>query len=821
MLYIDPVKDIGALLLDVEKPARYTGGEYGRLPKGDSACGAGTLRTLIAFPDLYEIGMSNQALRILYKRLNAMEGVSCDRAFAPAPDFEGLLRKLKLPLYGLDTGISLKCVDILMFTLGYELGITGVLSMLDISGIPLRSRDRGDGDPVVIMGGPCVSNPRPYEDFIDAFWIGEAEGGFFDLIAEIRDSNAFPGRGPIMEHLAAHRSIWAKGPPLPVSGKTLRAIDGGFSAGEYGPAVFPAPSMKVVHHHGAVEIMRGCPNGCRFCHAGYWYRPMRQKSIALVEEETAAFIKKGGYREITLTSLSSGDYRGLDTLIDRLNAKYRGMRISFQLPSLKVSSFSLDLLEKISEVRKSGLTFAVETPDDFRQMAINKQVKSVDVVSILREARKRGWKGAKFYFMLGLPRESADSPVCGNGAWQRPEEEEIALFVEDVARQTSMHFNINVGVFVPKPHTPYQRARQMPGHEAQYKFNYLRSRLKPQGHKVGIQDSLISGIEGIASRGDGRAGAFFEEAYRLGCRLDSWTEFLKRDIWENLLEKYAPIVDEFLSQRGENQPLPWDCIDSSVSPVYLAGEEKKSGLGEITSPCSKNCTDPCGSCNNQAVIVVDESPDESPIEEPKSENREIAQIPNFLAAKKDPDTHRIIFSFSKRGSAVFHPHLAVIEVFSMAFIRADIPVKYSQGFNPLPRLEIASPLSLGISAGEEIALLDTEHPFNSDEYAEALNQFLPEGFRVKRALNVLIKSGEKKHSLSSLLWGYSYASGNNAVDFVPAREEKAYRASRMDCGVNLFGLERLAVLARPMGNNAGESPGISYFDTYRSLYPGM
>jgi radical SAM superfamily enzyme YgiQ (UPF0313 family) len=343
--------------------------------------------------------MSNQALRILYNRLNRIPGVSCDRAFAPAPDFEALLREHQVPLYGLDTGISLKDVDILCFTLGYELGITGVLTMLDAAAIPLHAAERTGADPIVIMGGPCVSNPRPYERFIDAFWIGEAEDGFFELTEKLAAmKQAGEGRGSLLATVTAHPSVWTAG-----KSGAARAIDTGFARREADAAVFPVPSMKVVQHHGAVEIMRGCPNGCRFCHAGIWYRPMRQKDAAVVAAEAGAFINRGGYREISLSSLSSGDYRHIGGLLESLNHTYAAAHISFQLPSLRVSTFSLPILESISTVRKSGLTFAVETPNDAWQLALNKEVGRDNVVAIIREDRKNGWRGVKFYLMIGLP----------------------------------------------------------------------------------------------------------------------------------------------------------------------------------------------------------------------------------------------------------------------------------------------------------------------------------------------------------------------------------------------------------------------------------
>ncbi|MDR3171614.1 MAG: TIGR03936 family radical SAM-associated protein [Treponema sp.] len=790
MTYINPVKDLGKLLLQVEKPSRYVGGEYGRLARREA-----TLQMLIAFPDLYEIGMSNQAFRILYNGLNQIAGISCDRAFAPAPDFEGLLREQGMPLYGLDTGISLGDCDVLLFTLGYELGITGVLTMLEAASIPLHASERTEAHPIVIMGGPCVSNPLPYSRFIDAFWIGEAEGGFFELTrALLALKKAEEGRTALLDRVVAHPSVWTGGKE-----GVKRAMDVHFATREASAAVYPVPSMKVVQHHGAVEIMRGCPNGCRFCHAGYWYRPMRQKSAETIEQEATAFITEGGYRTISLSSLSTGDYKRLNELVDSLNQTYAARHISFQLPSLKVSTFSLPLLGKISETRKSGLTFAVETPVDAWQLAINKDVSLNMVSAILQEARKNGWRGAKFYFMIGLP--------VGLDAADSKEEVEIVNFILEIARRTGMHFNINAGTFVPKPHTPYQWMAQIDEEGAGKKLGYIRFKLKALGHKVGIQDPFVSSIEGLISRGDERVGALIEEAYQKGCRLDAWSEFFQKAVWRSLFETHKALIEEITGPRSPDVPLPWQSIEPGISLKYLKTECLKSESGTLTAACQEKCTHPCGICGTENRVIENTTQSHATV---------LPLGPETSAKNREPPTWRILFAFTKQDSAIFQPHLALMELFSMALIRAGIPVLYSQGFNPLPRLEIAAPLSIGIEAEAEMAAIDTDVFFAGETFKQGMNTALPEGIRIGDVMNVTIPLGAKKHSLSSLLWGCSYKGDSQEDALVKARDEKKYRQSRIGPEGSVFGLTRRSVLAKDPHD---PEQGVSYFTVYRKLYP--
>ena len=811
MKYVDPLFHLGSLLLNVEKPGRYSGGEFGILAKKNECFNA-----VIAFPDLYEIGMGNQALKIIYNRMNKIPGVSCDRAFAPAPDFEKLLREKNIPLYGLDTGINLSQLDLLMFTLGYELGLNGILTMLDICGIPLHCEDRNKDFPVIIAGGPAVSNPHTYSPFIDAFWIGEAEAGFFDLVHEmVKLKKEGKGREELLEIIKAHPNIWTKNKQ-----NAKRAIMTNFCDDDFPACVYPIPSMKIVQHHGSVEIMRGCPNGCRFCHAGFWYRPSRQKNIQKITSEVNDMVQKGGWQEISLSSLSSGDYDGIDSLIDNLNNQFKKNHVSFQMPSLKVSSFALSILEKISVTRKSGLTFAVETPLDSWQLSINKEVSCDSVVAIIEEARKSGWKGAKFYFMIGLPYQGTECALSPD-LFPDMEEEAIADFIINVSRRTRMHFNINVGIFIPKPNTPYQAASQIDSEKAEKKLNFIKSKLKPLGHKVGISDSLISRIEGLLSRGDERAGLLCEEAWKGGSRLDPWSEYINRNKWLDILLENKEYVDTVFS--GKTQP--WAQIDSCITDEFL---EKESAKTDRTPSCKTKCSN-CGVCNdeiltaNRACSSPEKGENEAGFETLDNEktrdavfvNHENTQVNKEVSNKCDPDIYRVIFMFSKEGNAVFHGHLSIIEIFSMAFRRACIPVNYTLGFNPLAKMEFASPLSTGITAYCEYAAVDFPKEVNTAVFTERLNKAMPQGILIKRAECFYIRSGSKKHSLSSLLWGYSYE-GKEGTDYVNAKQEKTYRQSRLDDGCeSIFNLKRCEVFAK----DSDDKPA-SFFNVYNSIYGG-
>jgi len=715
---VDPEKDLLPGLLGVEKPARYSGGEFGSVVKPDAR-----FRVGIGFPDLYEIGMSNLAMRILYRGLNALDGVACERFFAPAPDFESLLRRLSVPLYGLESGTPLGSMDLLGFSVGYELCGTGILSALDLSGIPLLAGERGSGDPVVIAGGPGVTNPRPFAPFLDGVWIGEAEAGFFALVSSLAEAKGRgAGRGDLLAILGSHPAVWRPGK------KAVRAVHSLFSSSGEAP-VLPVPSLRPVQDHGVVEIMRGCPNGCRFCHAGYAYRPARPKAPELVLAECLAWANEGGYREVSLSSLSSADYPGIDRLMRSLAAAFTPRRISLQLPSLRVDAFTLPLLKTLSDVRKSGITLAVETPEPAWRMKLNKSFDERKVFEILESAMASGWRRAKLYFMIGLP----------VGATPDAEADAILSFLEEASSRFRMDFSVNVGTFIPKPHTPYERERQVDPATALSALRRLKASV-PRRMKLAYHDADLSYLEGLVSRGDESVSAVFLEAFRSGQRLEAWDEHRDISAWKAAISSLPEAARE-RPFRGfsESEVLPWSDVSILVSPSYLRREFERSESGELTSPCMEKCTERCGSCSESSGFVQN--------------NVQFEKFDEALSRLPGPRESgivrtRIVFGFTKEGRARFLSHLSLIETFSKAVQRAGLPIVFTQGFNPQPRIEILQALSLGVESVAEVASV-----FLSEEYpgfVTAMNESLPEGIRVADHVAVPVKTGDKIVSLNSL-----------------------------------------------------------------------
>ena len=606
-----------AVLSRVTKPARYTGHEWNSVIK-DADCVDASFA--LAFPDVYEVGMSHLGLKILYHILNRRPDSAAERVYAPWVDMEAEMREKNLPLCTLESLRPVSGFDVVGFTLQYEMSYTNILNMLDLAGIPMLATDRDERHPLITAGGPCAFNAEPLADFIDFFVLGEAEEAI-DEVAEVivgwKKAGKAGGRRGVLASLAALEGVYvpafydvsynadgtvaAVTPNHPAAKPVItKRIVKDLDTAEY-PTKPVVPYLDIVHDRVMLELFRGCTRGCRFCQAGILYRPVRERRPETLLKLAKELVDSTGYSEISLTSLSSADYSCLHDIVKGLMDSFAGQGISVSLPSLRIDSFSIQLAQEVQKVRKSGLTFAPEAGTQRLRDVINKGVTEQDLEEAVGAAFGAGWSAVKLYFMIGLPTET-DEDIRGIAA--------LAYKVLDLYRSVTGRRGVKVAVsvssFVPKPHTPFQWYCQNDIAECERKQQLLRSLLKDRSIAYSWHDARVSFLEGVFSRGDRRLGKVLQAAWRQGAKYDSWSEHFKYEVWLNAFRQVGIQPDFYaLRQREFTETLPWDHLSTGVNKAYLLREYEKAVAGSLTADCRRGDCGGCGVCQGLGVDIVD------------------------------------------------------------------------------------------------------------------------------------------------------------------------------------------------------------------------
>ncbi len=736
----------------IQKPTRYLGLERNVVRKDWNAV---EVRVALAFPDAYEIGMSHQGTRILYHLVNRRDDALAERTFAPMPDMAEAMRSEEIPLFTLESYRAVADFDVVGISLQSELNYINVPYLLDLAGISRRASNRSDEEPIVLGGGPCTANPEPVADFFDAILIGDGEAAIDAILDAIRDGrNAGNARIEILRRLAEipgvyvptfyrwrqaegdHPAQWdvvEEGAAFPVTRVWVDRLD---------PADQPesviVPFADVIQDRIGMEIMRGCTQGCRFCQAGYWYRPVREQDPKVITDRIERQVSETGFEEVGLLSLSTADYSQVEPLVHTLADKLQDRRISVSLPSLRADSFSVGLAEAVSRVRKSGFTFAPETGSDRLRRVINKTFTNADMVRAAESAFSKGWQLIKVYAMIGLPTETDEDL------------EDLARLTEDIVQAgrrvtggRKVQIKVSVGCFIPKAWTPFQWQPFAGVEELYRRIDFLKHRFKRiRGARLTWSDPKESALESVLSRGGRELSAAVERAHDLGAVFDGWTDYLDLDAWRTALDDCGIDLERELGAREFTTVLPWDLIDAGVRKGFLKGEWRRALKEAATEDCKWGHCYRCGIpgdgedtqlATSSLPVLSDRPGEDEPAKDAAYKLRPEPRVPVPSPGRSQQPVHRRYrLTFSKTGDARFLSHRQVMDALERVIRAAGLPVRYTQGFNPHIRLSMGPALSVGHEGSAEIFDVDCTAPLNKIHVTK-VNSLLPEGVQITDA----------------------------------------------------------------------------------------
>ena len=750
MISIDPLTlraRLDEILPTVQSPSRYLGLERNLTRKPwDSVA----LRVALAFPDAYEIGMSHQGTRILYHLVNRRDDALAERTFAPMPDMAQALREAEIPLYTLESYRSVADFDVVGISLQSELNYINVPYVLDLAGITRRADERSESEPLVIGGGPCTANPEPVADFFDAILIGDAEAALDTILDAIRDGRAAgEDRTRLLHRLAVVEGVYVprfytwtqatsdrpgswvepEGVPFPVKRVWVDRLD---LADQ--PDVPIVPFAGVIQDRLGLEIMRGCTQGCRFCQAGYWYRPVREHDPAKVVERVEKQIGETGFEEVGLLSLSTADYSQVEPLVYHLADALQERRVSVNLPSLRADAFSVGLAEAVSRVRKSGFTFAPETGSDRLRRVINKTFTNADMIKAAEAAFAKGWNAIKVYAMIGLPTETDDDL------------EELAVLAEDLAetgrriRGRKVQIKVSVGCFIPKAWTPFQWQPFIDADEQHRRIGWLRSRFRRiKGTRLTWSNPDEAVLEALLSRGGRELSRTIERAHDLGAIFDGWNDFLNLDAWRQAVADTHVDMERELGVREPADELPWDVIDAGVRKGYLKAEWRRAVREADTEDCKWGRCFRCGIPGDGedtqlaacSLPLLGEALPEG--DHPKAAAYKLRPAPRTPPpARNDvqPPVHRRYrFSFTKLGDARYLSHRQIMDALERALRAGRVPIRYTEGYNPHIRLSMGPALGVGHEGEAELFDVDCTSQVRQ-QHVTAINRLLPHGIEI-------------------------------------------------------------------------------------------